>query len=221
MDIDQLERQIEEAFPADYPPDGVHLARVGRWFDESGKLQEYVNPEGLDAQAFFQGKPWHDFVGEPLINLGGRPFSILAFLNPHARAYYLPAFMLTALHSYHENGDLVEGLFNRLTPPKCVWLNEEEREDVLAVIDKCADLLSTEQKNSLKEETFKRKDFGSLLQRDAVMQSLEQDYEDFINALTPAQKRVIREFILYMRKINEVEDLAEMALRGCWSNVAA
>ncbi|MFY9259129.1 MAG: DUF6714 family protein [Gallionella sp.] len=208
MELDQLERQIEEVFPETPLPDGEHLARMGRWFDEYGELHEYINPEALRFQAFFQGNTWHDLVGEPLVSWGAAAFSGLNFLNTRARVYYLPAYMQTAMHSYHENFDLVEGLFNSLTPPK-LFLSEEEREDVFALIDKCGDLLPVELQKSLKEKIFKRADSSSKpQQRDAMLHSVEQDFEDFMNALTPAQKLVIREFILYMRKTYPVEDLA-------------
>ena len=109
MEADPLERLIKVSFPIAHPPDREHSGYMVRWLDKDGTRHEYLHPEALDVQAFFQGKPWHDFVGEPLINWGAAAFSGLSFLNATARAYYLPAYMLTAMRSIHDNPDLVEG----------------------------------------------------------------------------------------------------------------
>jgi hypothetical protein len=199
MDSNQLDRQIERAF-SEYPlPDRERLTIEGRWFDENGERHEYANLEALDYQTFFQGKSWHVLVDAPLINWGAAAFSALSFLNVRARAYYLPAYMLTAMHNCHENFDLVEGLFNNLTPIRYRWFGEDQE-------NKLAEWRATFRTNS---------------QADAVLQSLEGDFENFLDALTPFQKTVIRDFILYMRNTKQAEGLAEIALKTYWNKVAS
>ncbi len=220
MDVRQLVQQIEEAFP-DNPPPPDYLAKEGLWFDEAGEPHAYVNEEALWFQKFFHGGPWHDFVGDPLIKWEAAAFSGLAFLNVRARIFYLPAYMLTAMFDIHGNPDMVEGLFNCLTHPNLVGLNEEERKQTLRWINS-DDRLPGEMKERLRE-TFSRTWRWNPCQRDDVLNSIEQDYNDFIAAMTGPQKRAVRNFIAFMQNKYGVAVAyeTERALSGYWGQVAA
>jgi hypothetical protein len=217
MNPNKLEQKIIELFPETPIPDGKYLAIMGRWFDEDGGFHEYINQEAEDYLPFFQDKSWCDLIGDPLINWGAAAFSGFSFLNPIACAYYLPAYMLTVMRSYSGNPDLVEGLFYKLIPPKCLSMDEKERKIVLTLIDKCSSL-PAELRDRLRK-SFGKDIIENVLQKEAVMKSLTQDHDDFLNALSITQKMAIREFIIYMSNIHAVEKLAKKALECYWAEM--
>lgn len=115
---------IQASFPDEPFPTNAPIGR-GWWFcDAQGALQYHLIGEALDLELFFRGIPQHElyalppdeytaffrrlvstpppalpwtaFVGEPLITLPGVTASF-SFLSPQASAYYLPAYLLTAI----------------------------------------------------------------------------------------------------------------------------
>lgn len=218
MNLTQLTEQIEKVFP-DQPPLVDQLVDTLWGIDRNGKPQEYVHPEAVGVQAFFAGRPWHDFVGAPLIEMGGWAFSALSVLGVRGRIFYLPAFMLTAMSDIHTNPDLVGGLFNCLTPPKLIWLNDEEQKQMLSWIES-DNKLPAELKEGLRE-TFSRNLRWDRSQQDASLKIIEQKYNDFIASMTDPQKRAVRSFIAFMQDTYGVAIAheAERALKGYWEKV--
>jgi hypothetical protein len=87
--------EVRRAFPVALPPPGP-LGREGRWFDEAGLPHTYEDPEALDADRHFAGRPWTDFASAALLQWE-LTHQGLPFLTPRALAYYLPAYLVALL----------------------------------------------------------------------------------------------------------------------------
>jgi gluconate kinase len=96
-------------------------------------------------------------------------------------------------------------------------MDEMKDKEVLTLIDQCSSL-PAELRDSLRK-TFEKDIIENVLQKEAVMKSMTQDHDDFLNALSIAQKMAIREFIIYMSNIHAVEKLAKKALECYWAEM--
>lgn len=104
QEAQSIARLIRTSFSDILLPAGVPIGALRQRVNEQGCVEYYLLDDEEDAEMFFKGgnsrnipKHWTDLVGEPLhLWLATDEYSHLS-LSPQARAYYLPAYLLTAL----------------------------------------------------------------------------------------------------------------------------
>ena len=201
-----LEQEIRVAF-ADQPmPRSDHIAHPGTWFDEHGTMHTYENPEAITIAQFLTGKRWNDLVGMPLIAWNDAN-SCLTFVTNAASVYYLPAFMLTAIYHYNEAQMQVEGsLFNKLTHP----IRAKE------MFEGALDRLPEE----IPEVSKPR--YRSAAQQEALEAHGIQEFEEFVQLLSPAQRRRIQHFLRFMAETypGAHDEIVTRALQGYWDTAS-
>jgi hypothetical protein len=124
---------VLDAFAGERFPSDAAMSEGGRWFDESGNLHAYANPEAEEVARFFGARQWSQITPEAL--LGWDHASVSAtFLSPRARAHYLPAF-LRAFLTRPLDGIVLDVIVNAVkmwTPPDAIsaqiWRTRTERQ---------------------------------------------------------------------------------------------
>ena len=232
-EIDRLSQAIREQFPhVEFDP----TQRVGaayEWTDPEGNVHLICNDNCGDAEAFFRGRDprelsgrtsaetaelekvffaarhpvrrWTSMVGEPLVAWTADEYSYL-HLSPQARAYYFPAYLLTCLQLMRPT--VVAG------PPR-----DDKAVPVLLII--ISDILEPPEGFDIWAALADPRARDKLADRYLDTLS-KRDFLEFISALTPEQRRAIREFLdfainKYLTHMSHIlRDPGIVIVRKCW-----
>lgn len=150
----RIERMLESTFPKTPPNPAMPIGATRKRTNQGGKVEYYLLDEQESTELFFRtgdinadrplvqtslqqpSRPWTDFVGPNLYPWLRDEYSYLA-LSPQALAYYLPAYLLTAIPylrdclfladrrpEWPSNDIAAYASLNALTPPSnpsAVW----------------------------------------------------------------------------------------------------
>lgn len=109
-------KAVFTAFP-DIPfPAGMAISRGGRWFDESGAMHVYQNPEADEIARFFGGRAWTTIEPRELLNWDHGGVSLI-WITPGAHAYYLPSYLRAFLAEPLDGYLVLDHALQMWTPP--------------------------------------------------------------------------------------------------------
>ncbi|MBI3546322.1 MAG: hypothetical protein HY081_06975 [Gammaproteobacteria bacterium] len=215
QEAQSIARLIRTSFSDVSLPAEVPIGALRQRVNEQGCVEHYLLDDEEDAEMFFKGgnlrntpKHWADFVGEPLhLWLATDEYSHLP-LSPQARAYYLPAYLLTALMY------LVDTLF--------VGDQKTERVDYRAVHSGMEMLTPPPGLDVWHALMVFPRELLDPFNKDMSRLTRKEEFLRFVGQFNNAQKRAIK---MYVQFVLETTYFAEnrpgdgdqiAALKKCW-----